>query len=67
MAAESSHTRTLQLAAQLLGSAEALAAELGVALEMLQAWMRGEATPPFSVFSQALDIVARGPFKPGGR
>jgi hypothetical protein len=67
LAVETSHTRTLQLAAQLLGSTPALATELGVALDTLQAWIRGEGTPPFSVFSQALDIVARGPFKPAAR
>jgi DNA-binding transcriptional regulator YiaG len=55
--------RTLRNAAQTLGGCEALAAELGVALATLQTWMRGDSAPPFAVFSKALDIVARGPFK----
>jgi len=61
---ENSHTRTLRSAAQTLGSPEALATELGVTLDVLQAWMRGDSAPPFAVFSRALDIVARGPFGP---
>jgi DNA-binding transcriptional regulator YiaG len=64
MPIENSSTRTLRSAALALGGVEALAAELGVAVDTLQAWMRGDSAPPFTVFSRALDIVARGPFGP---
>jgi hypothetical protein len=67
MPAENSQTRTLISAARTLGGPEALAAELGVPLGLLQGWIRGDDAPPFAVFSKALDIVARGPFAPRKR
>jgi len=57
-----SHTRTLLNAAEVLGSREQLAEKLGVPVSVLNEWLRGDGAPPFEVFSQALDIVARGPF-----
>ena len=55
-------TRTLLKAAEVLGGEQQLARRLGVSLSALQEWMRGEQAPPLAVFTQALDIVAGGPF-----
>ena len=66
--AGSAPTRTLALAAKTLGGAQALAQRLGVEQAILERWMAGEATPPYDVFLQALDIVAGGPrLDPAGR
>ncbi len=54
------YTRTLQLAAKTLGSAERLAAVLAVEHAQLLRWISGAAFPPHEVFLQALDIVANG-------
>jgi transcriptional regulator with XRE-family HTH domain len=62
MPKENSYTRTLLNAAEVLGGRERLAEALGVTVGALSEWMRGDSIPPFEVFSQGLDIVARGPF-----
>lgn len=54
------YTRTFSRAMQTLGGEEKLAAALGVPLEDLRSWMRGEAVPPVQIFNAALDIVASG-------
>jgi len=54
-------TRTLALAAQTLGGAQALAERLDVEHATLECWMAGEDVPPYDVFLKALDIVAAGP------
>jgi len=53
--------RTLRRALATLGSEERLAAELGVSLVDLAAWLSGERIAPGEVFIAALDIVARKP------
>ena len=53
--------RTLRRALATLGSEERLAAELGVSLVDLSAWLSGERIAPGEVFMAALDIVARRP------
>jgi hypothetical protein len=53
--------RTLRRALATLGSEERLAAELGVPLADLAAWLSGERIAPAEVFIAALDIVARRP------
>lgn len=60
MAAGTPYTRTFSRAMQALGGEDKLAAALGVTLEALRSWMRGDAVPPVQVFNAALDIVARG-------
>jgi transcriptional regulator with XRE-family HTH domain len=62
MPKENSNTRTLLKAAEAVGGPQELAERLGVSPSLLQEWMRGDSAPPFAVFSQALDIVARGPY-----
>jgi hypothetical protein len=62
-AAECPSVRILQRAAETLGDAQRLAAELSVPLAALQSWMNGDKATPFEVFSKALDIVARGPLR----
>jgi hypothetical protein len=57
----SAPTRTLALAAETLGGAQALATGLNVEQAALERWMAGEALPPYEVFLKALDIVAAGP------
>jgi hypothetical protein len=57
----SAPTRTHARAAKILGGAQALAQRLGVEQPILERWMAGEATPPYDVFLNALDIVAGGP------
>jgi hypothetical protein len=54
------YTRTLQLAAETLGSTERLAEMLRVEHARLSRWMSGAEQPPYDVFSTALDIVATG-------
>jgi hypothetical protein len=70
MAADTPHTRTLRRAAEALAGEERLAKALGVSIEKLQSWLRGDEVPPMRVFGEALDIVASGhppePEKPGG-
>lgn len=60
VAADTPYTRTLKRAIGVLGSEEQLARTLGVTTAQLQAWLRGEGTPPVSVYTAALDIVANG-------
>ena len=48
---------------QVLGGEAQLARALGVTPAQLRAWLRGEGTPPVSVYAAALDIVANG--RPG--
>jgi hypothetical protein len=55
-----SHTRTLQLAADTLGGAPHLAQRLQVELAPLERWIAGTEFPPHDVFLKALDIVAGG-------
>jgi hypothetical protein len=62
MPKHNSHTRTLLKAAEAVGGPHELADRLGVSLSVLREWIRGDSAPPFAVFSQALDIVARGPY-----
>ena len=54
-------TRTLALAAQTVGGAQALATRLDVEQAALERWMAGDELPPYEVFLKALDIVAAGP------
>ena len=53
--------RTLRRALATVGSEERLAAELGVSLADLSAWLAGDRIAPGAVFIKALDIVARRP------
>jgi hypothetical protein len=53
--------RTLRRALATVGTEERLAAELGVSLVDLSAWLSGERIAPSEVFMTALDIVARRP------
>ena len=60
-APDTASIRTLRRALATLGSEERLAAELGVPLTDLAAWLAGERIAPGEVFIAALDIVARKP------
>jgi hypothetical protein len=55
------HMRVLKEAAKVVRGTDALAAALGVTLQELVSWMRGDSVPPTPVFLQALDIIAGGP------
>ena len=63
-AADTSVTRTLNLALWSLGSAERLASQLGASQTELADWLEGRRTPPTEIYVRALDLVARGPFIP---
>ena len=60
-ASDTASIRTLRRALATVGSEERLAAELGVSLVDLSAWLAGERVAPGEVFMAALDIVARTP------
>ena len=59
------YTRTLGLAADTLGSVDALATRLGADREAVQRWIAGTEFPPHQMFMRALDIVASGPLLGG--
>ena len=61
---DTSITRTLGRALLTIGSLERLAEYLGVPERQLLDWLEGERKPPTSVYTRALDLVARGPFIP---
>ena len=51
------YSRTLRRAAQIVGGADKLAAQLGVRPTDLALWMQGTGVPPPDVFLQAVDLV----------
>jgi hypothetical protein len=55
--ASSVYSRTLQKAAQLLGSRQKLARHLRVPLAELEKWIAGTALPPTGTFLKAVDLV----------
>jgi len=60
--ANTSVTRTLERARRALGGVACLADYLGVSQLELNEWLAGRRNPPTTVYTRALDIVARGPF-----
>ena len=52
---------TLRGALTVAGSADRLAAALGVPVADLESWLAGDATAPLSAFLAALDVISRGP------
>ena len=50
-------SKTLQKAAELVGSQKNLARRLRVPLAELQKWIEGEGKPPMGTFLKAVDIV----------
>ena len=59
MQKDTASIRTLRRALATVGSEERLAAELGVSVVDLSAWLSGERVAPADVFVKALDIVAK--------
>ena len=58
MAKQSIYARTLQKAAEILGSERALARYLRVSMPDLFVWMRpGAEPPPVAVFLKAVDLI----------
>lgn len=55
--ASSVYSRTLQKAAELLGSRQKLARHLRVPLAELEKWIAGVAVPPTGTFLRAVDVV----------
>lgn len=51
------YSRTLQKAAELLGSRQKLARHLRVPLGELEKWIAGTAVPPTGSFLKAVDVV----------
>jgi DNA-binding transcriptional regulator YiaG len=51
------YPHTLLSAANALGSSEQLAHVLGVPIEKLRTWMRGEEAPPAEALERALRII----------
>jgi len=51
------YSRTLQKAAELLGSRQKLAHRLRVPLAELEKWIAGVAVPPTGTFLRAVDVV----------
>jgi len=52
--------RTLQRALQDLGGEPQLAKVLGVSVEILSCWLRGDEALPPTIYLRALDLVATG-------
>ena len=50
-------TRTLAVAAKILGSQEALHRHLSVTRAELGSWMKGRSDPPAEVFLRVVDVV----------
>jgi hypothetical protein len=55
--ASSVYSRTLQKAAELIGSRKKLARHLRVPLAELEKWLAGLAVPPTGTFLKAVDLV----------
>jgi hypothetical protein len=55
--ASSVYSRTLQKAAELIGSRQKLARHLRVPLAELEKWIAGTAVPPTGTFLKAVDVV----------
>ena len=53
--------RVLGRALETVGSLDGLAQELGVSVEALEPWLKGQQVPPHEVFSMALRIDGMGP------
>lgn len=61
------YSRTLQKAAELVGSRSRLCRLLEVPEAELQKWLEDKAKPPLGVFLRAVDIlIAETPAPPGG-
>jgi hypothetical protein len=63
--ASSVYARTLQKAAELIGSRQKLARHLRVPLAELEKWIAGTALPPTGSFLQAVDVVIDATPAPG--
>ena len=64
--ASSVYSRTLQKAAELVGSRKKLARHLAVPLTELEKWLAGLAVPPTGTFLRAVDLVVeQTPAPPG--
>lgn len=64
--ASSVYSRTLQKAAELVGSRKKLARHLAVPLAELEKWLAGLAVPPTGTFLRAVDLVIeQTPAPPG--
>jgi DNA-binding transcriptional regulator YdaS (Cro superfamily) len=63
---EDSYARCVRHAVGIAGSAEALAASLGVAAELVNTWAEGTHIPAAAHFSRIVDvIIGKAPPKPG--
>jgi hypothetical protein len=60
------YSRTLQKAAELLGSRQKLARHLRVPLTELEKWIAGAAVPPTGTFLKAVDVVIVETAPPSG-
>lgn len=56
------YTRTMFRAMEAVGGPAHLAEILKVPVLEVWRWVQGEAVPPIEVLTQALEIVARGPY-----
>ncbi|HEX6296180.1 MAG TPA: hypothetical protein VFZ74_06340 [Burkholderiales bacterium] len=63
--ASSVYARTLQKAAELIGSRQKLARHLRVPLAELEKWIAGTALPPTGSFLRAVDVVIDATEAPG--
>jgi len=64
--ASSVYSRTLQKAAELVGSRKNLARHLAVPLAELEKWLAGHAVPPTGTFLRAVDLVVEQTPAPSG-
>lgn len=64
--ASSVYSRTLQKAAELIGSPRKLARHLRVPLAELEKWLAGVAVPPTGTFLKAVDLVIEETAAPSG-
>jgi hypothetical protein len=63
--ASSVYSRTLQKAAQLLGSRAKLCRHLQVPLAELQKWIEDKQAPPIAIFLKAVDLIIEETPPPG--
>ena len=64
--ASSVYSRTLQKAAELIGSRQKLARHLRVPLAELEKWIAGASVPPTGTFLRAVDLVIEETAPSGG-
>jgi hypothetical protein len=61
---DTTHARTLQRAARLLGGKERLREHLRIPMRALDTWLAGAEKPPMDIFLKAVDVISSGTSTP---